>query len=140
VIRKADQESNLEAPDSPSMSKSRIVFITKDVKDNNSTSKNKNAENIQVTVHKVNSNDEIKKVISTETAIKKTIKRKVYLNIPKPVQPISSNLKLDGETENEKLKKLKSIKSTEDEANFEPNYYDEEFDSINSIAHAKITC
>jgi len=90
----------------------------------------KNTENIQVTVH--TSDNEVKKVTKTSIIdtklVKKPIRRKVYLNKPKAPPQEQQHVFSKKEEENDKKLILKSSKSLEDESNFEPNYFDEEFD------------
>lgn len=152
-----------------SPTKSRIVFLKNSSSKSSSKSPStttssktlitiKNTENIQVTVH---SDHEIKKVTTTDDdypssivddknsnkSIKKPIRRKVYLNKQKPLEhTISSTstslLKVEEIKEDKKKKiELKSLKSIDDESNFEPNYFDEEFEKTSSSSlTAKISC
>jgi len=111
IVRKSsdsDESSNrlIKSP-----TKSRIVFL----KNNSSTpSSSSKTENIQVTVH--TTDNQVKKESSSDTKIvKKPIRRKVYLNKQKPLQKEQKHV-------------LEKKSSNEDESNFEPNYFDEEFD------------
>ncbi len=110
IVRKSSDsdESSNQLIKSPT--KSRIVFLKND------SSKTLKTENIQVTVH--TTDNQVKKESFSDTKlVKKPIRRKVYLNKQKPLQEEQKHV-------------LEKKSSNEDESNFEPNYFDEEFDKM----------